>query len=384
MKKSLLTVLLATITAGATAATVYDKDGTSLNVGGRIQSVFYNGNGASAVSDHGIADHDAGLINSARFSLEGSAKIIDGITAFAFTEWDMADGNEAANGEHLATREQYIGLDFDSFGKLYAGRMLDAAYAVQAATDVFEDYACVVNVTSSDFRSGQIRYDYDNNGIFASAAYQSAQDKVYVLGEDSYDEVNDNNIEGGFSTALGYTFDDVVFGPLSLKAGYSYLKGQDDTVAGLNIKAFDSFKNGAVSVTWGSLDSGLYLAGLYNVIRIKQKNVGVDNETETGYGKGYELVAGYAFENGVTVIGGYEICDLKFKTGTAKTNSSIVRRIPVLVNYQANPSFNVWAEAEFDGGTSDNAKDYKYNEDTFGTYDARVGTKFSVGARYTF
>ncbi|MGN0915112.1 MAG: porin [Succinivibrio sp.] len=382
MKKSLLTVLLATITAGATAATVYDKDGTSLNVGGRIQTVFYNGNGASAVSDHGIGDHDAGLINSARFSLEGSTKIFDGISAFAFTEWDMADGNESANGEHISTREQYIGLDFDSFGKLYAGRMLDAAYAVQAATDVFEDYACVINATSSDFRSGQIRYDYDNNGIFASFAYQTAQDKVYVLGEESYNEKIDNNIEGGFSTALGYTFDDVVFGPLSFKAGYSYLKGQDDTVAGKSVKSFDSFKNGAASVTWGSLDSGLYLAALYNVIRVKEKNAGV--ETETGYSKGYELVAGYAFENGVTVIGGYEICDQKSKEGTVKTNSSIVRRIPVLVNYQANPSFNVWAEAEFDGGTSDNAKDYKENEATYGTYDTRVGTKFSVGARYTF
>lgn len=45
MKKSLLAlaVVLAATSATASAATVYDKDGTTLTVGGRVQSVFYNG-----------------------------------------------------------------------------------------------------------------------------------------------------------------------------------------------------------------------------------------------------------------------------------------------------------------------------------------------------
>lgn len=42
MKKSLLAlaVVLAATSATASAATVYDKDGTTLTVGGRVQSVF--------------------------------------------------------------------------------------------------------------------------------------------------------------------------------------------------------------------------------------------------------------------------------------------------------------------------------------------------------
>ena len=45
MKKSLLAlaVVFAASSATASAATVYDKDGTTLTVGGRFQSVFYNG-----------------------------------------------------------------------------------------------------------------------------------------------------------------------------------------------------------------------------------------------------------------------------------------------------------------------------------------------------
>ncbi|SFS75418.1 hypothetical protein SAMN02910357_01652 [Succinivibrio dextrinosolvens] len=42
MKKSLLALSVIAFVSSANAATVYDKDGTSLAVGGRVQSVFYN------------------------------------------------------------------------------------------------------------------------------------------------------------------------------------------------------------------------------------------------------------------------------------------------------------------------------------------------------
>lgn len=57
MKKSLLALAVVAAATSANAATVYDKDGTSLAVGGRVQSVVYNGNAA------GIAENDAGLVN---------------------------------------------------------------------------------------------------------------------------------------------------------------------------------------------------------------------------------------------------------------------------------------------------------------------------------
>ena len=223
MKKSLLALAVVAAATSANAATVYDKDGTSLAVGGRVQAVVYNGNGGAAVQgENGIADHDAGLVNSARLNIEGNTKINDYVSAFAFSEWDMADGNKTANGDNISTREQYVGADFGDFGKLLVGKTYDAANEVLAATDVFEDFgARLQGSINSDRRTGMFRYVYDNNGFFGSASYETAADETTVQGED-YD------VEGGFALSAGYTIDDVVFGPLSFKAGYSYVKGQDD------------------------------------------------------------------------------------------------------------------------------------------------------------
>ena len=75
MKKSLLALAVVAAATSANAATVYDKDGTSLAVGGRVQSVVYNGNADAAE----IAEKDAGLVNSARLNIAGSTKINDSV-----------------------------------------------------------------------------------------------------------------------------------------------------------------------------------------------------------------------------------------------------------------------------------------------------------------
>ena len=353
MKKSLLALAVAFAATSASAVTVYDKDNTSFAVGGRVQSVVYNGAYDTAGKE------DAGLVNSARLNLSGTTKVNDYVSVFAFSEWNMADGNDAANGDSISTRDQYVGADFGSFGKVLAGKAFDALYAVQAATDVFEDTACIDNATAADRRTGMFRYVYDNNGFFASASYNTASDGV-LLGTSKATEDGKVNVEYGYAASAGYTFDNVAFGPLSIKGGYSYVEGQDDY---LNI--FKDFENTAFSVTWGSLDSGLYLAALYNdynttyVAQLKECT------------KGYELVAGYAFDFGLTVLTGYEVSDTKYKVINFGfvSPSTLVRRVPVLVNYQVAPSFNIWTEAEFDANSD--------------SYEDR-GTKFSAGARYTF
>ena len=136
MKKSLLALAVVAAATSANAATVYDKDGTSLAVGGRVQSVVYNGNADAAE----IAEKDAGLVNSARLNIAGSTKINDSVSVFAFSEWNMADGNKSATGDNINTREQYVGADYGDFGKILGGKTYDAANAVLAATDVFEDF----------------------------------------------------------------------------------------------------------------------------------------------------------------------------------------------------------------------------------------------------
>ena len=372
MKKSLLALAVVAAATSANAATVYDKDGTSLAVGGRVQAVVYNGNAA------GIAENDAGLVNSARLNIAGSTKINDSVSVFAFSEWNMADGNTSGQswGDSINTREQYVGADYGDFGKILGGKTYDAANAVLAATDVFEDFgARLQGSINGDRRTGMFRYVYDNNGIFGSVSYQTAADDSTVQGSKA-------DVEGGFAAAAGYTFDNVVFGPLSFKAGYSYVKGQDDfskTIGQFeNSETFDNFKVISASIAWGSTDNGLYIGALYNTQRVKQRanDFVPSNSSNSDKKKGYEFVVGYTFDNGIGAFTGYNFVDVKTKEGSINSDSEIYRRVPVYVNYAINDNFNIWGEAEFDANST-TEKDHKaqYGE---------TGTMLSAGARYTF
>ena len=372
MKKSLLALAVVAAATSANAATVYDKDGTSLAVGGRVQAVVYNGNAA------GIAENDAGLVNSARLNIAGSTKINDSVSVFAFSEWNMADGNTSGQswGDSINTREQYVGADYGDFGKILGGKTYDAANAVLAATDVFEDFgARLQGSINCDRRTGMFRYVYDNNGIFGSVSYQTAADGSSVAG-------NNADVEGGFAAAAGYTFDNVVFGPLSFKAGYSYIKGQNDfsktIVQFENSETFDNFKVISASIAWGSTDNGLYIGALYNTQRVKQRanDFVPSNSSNSDKKKGYEFVVGYTFDNGIGAFTGYNFVDVKTKEGSINSDSEIYRRVPVYVNYAITDNFNIWGEAEFDANST-TEKDHKaqYGE---------TGTMLSAGARYTF
>ncbi len=369
MKKSLLALAVLAVATSATAATVYDKDGTSLKVGGRVQAIAYNGNFGKAGKD------DSTLKNSARFNVAGTTKVNDAVSVFAFTEWEASNGDDT---DDFVTRDQYVGADFGAFGKVQAGKSLNSIYDVQAATDVFEETGALVQGdTNGDRRSGTFRYIYDNNGLYASASFQTAQDQVKVAG-------NKLDVENGFGLGLGYTFDNVVFGPLSIKVAYDYVRAQDDDFSWLvdsdghrSILPIQNFKNTAFSVAWGS-DTGFYFAGLFNTYKLNYNNAYNDNDlNDRKKVKGVELVAGYGFDNGLSVTIGYDVKDSKFKSTGYTSSSSIQRRVPVIANYQVAPTFKVWVEAEFDANSSDDVNN--------GANDHNAkDTLVAAGARYVF
>ena len=376
MKKSLLAlaVVFAASSVTASAATVYDKDGTTLTVGGRVQSVLFNGFYKKA------GEKDSSLVNSARFNIAGNTKVNDYLSVLAFSEWDMADGESKNIGDNLVSREQYVGADFGSFGKLIAGKTLDSTRQVMAATDIFE-YIDVQNDTgiNGDRRNGLFRYDYNNNGLFASVTYETAADNQKIFGQ-KFD------VQNGYAVALGYTFDNVLFGPLAIKAGFNFIDGQNDEFDGAvynNAKSLgklNNAKNFATSIAWGSSSEGLYLAALYYSQKVDfaiDHNHGDANKkglNDNFDRKGYEFTAGYGFDNGIGVYTGYQTQQLKYKYyGYTEKDNYDLRRVPVQVKYTYNPNFKVWAEAEFDANS----------DDKYGAAELR-GTEFNVGARYTF
>ncbi len=380
MKKSLLALSVIAVAASANAATVYDKDGTSLTIDGRVQSVFYNGNYDKA------GEKDSTIENSGRFGVGGKTQIADWVSGIGYTQWDVTDGS---NHESFEARDQYVGADFGEFGQVIAGRFLDSTYSVEAATDIYEDAAGnVQGKHNGERRGGQLQYTYDNYGFFAQAGVQTAQDNAKLVDSEYFFENDKYAINSGFNGALGYTIDDVVFGPLSFKAGYNYIKGQSINDLGAqsyddngnlidnvyaNGNGFSNFKHANASIAWGNVDSGFYVAALYEHAALRS------NDDKKIVNNGFELAAGYAFDNGVSVVAGYETSYYHKKNLTTgdKENKAIVRRIPVFVNYAMNENFNIWTECGFNAGSSASAKDENISS------SARE-TLFSVGARYTF
>ena len=217
-------------------------------------------------------------------------------------------------------------------------------------------------------------YTYDNYGFHGQLGIQTAQDGVKVFKDkhkvfgltDSY------NVDSGFSTALGYTFDDVLFGPLGFRVGYSYLKGQ---------------KNGDVSDWYVDEDRDYSSRSTFNKFKgfgayggnqARQETARFDQFYDENYKvKGVELAVGYAWENGISMLVGYEYA--KYTSNDEGDVTSVkVKRIPVFVNYKINPNFNVWAEAGFNAGSD--RKDIEENPLSKNVYRS----VFSIGARYTF
>lgn len=383
MKKSLLALAVVAVAASANAATVYEKDGTSLKVNGRIQSVYYSNNFNSA------GKNDSSIQNSARFGLEGKTQITDWVSGLGVALWDM---NSTGNADGtVKAREQFVGADFGEYGVLTAGKFRDASYYAEAVTDNYEDCAGTVQGNfNGSRRAGQLMYTYDNYGFHGQFGVQTAQDNVVLFEGDKSGRFAGNvaagnvDVDSGFSAALGYTFDDVVFGPLSLRTGYSYVKGQKNEDVKTN-NTFDKFKHANAGISWGNLASGLYFGALYDYGKAKGLTTAANYVANNGFVddelkiKGFELTGGYAFDNGLAFLIGYESAKYTLERPGVDDVNFRVKRIPVIVKYQANANFNVWAEAGFNAG-SDHAP-----EGGVPAIAKKIDHQlFAVGARYTF
>lgn len=397
MKKSLIAIAIAAFAASsANAATVYDKNGTKLDIGGRVQAVWHS----THYDDYMVADGDQSVANSARLNIAGRTEIANGISGFGFTEWDTTDSN-GTNGAYdsFSTREQYVGVDFGKFGTVTAGRTYDAVKSVVETTDIFEDYGCVGQLGSDDRRSGTVRYNWSGYGFDLGASYGFAVNNAAVGGSFAGEDKDEMNINNSFSVMAGWTSPDVLFGPISVKAGYAYLRGQNDNGAkssyyerddeGDLVKndhdelvpdAYDrNMREFAAAITWGSLDSGLYAGVMYDGRRFSVVD-GIGNEHHYSR-KGVEAVVNYAWDCGISLAAGYEYNQLSIDGGNGfgkyDHSSAAARKVPVYLNYAANENFNVWAEAQFDAGSDDEG----FGSDVGGITDDAL---YAVGARYTF
>ena len=397
MKKSFLALAVAALAATsistASAATVYDKDGTSLAVYGRVQSVLYSDKAGVSFDnrDGKGVDENATVKTSGRLGVDMRTQVYGDIAAFAKMEWDVADGNVGkGEDDSFGARYLWVGLDFAQAGQVKFGRFEPAIKYAISQTDIFDDWGCNGLAGNDDKRKSMLQYSWSGNGFDAIVSYGFANkgehvDGAYGLRNTNGEITESADLDYSVSLAAGYTSPDVVFGPIAVRAGYEKVEFADSKANKVATSFatnhyYDSYSHYAIGLSWGSLNLGPYVAAVYQNRDFDVKGGAADVKDSDYTVSGYEFAVGYAFANGISARAGYtsqtiEVDDLKVDV-EAKT-------VPVYVNWQLNPQVNVWAEARFDAGTDEDKVKVVNDFANFGggNYAENV---FSAGIRYQF
>ncbi|MBO8414936.1 MAG: porin [Proteobacteria bacterium] len=390
MKQTLIALAVAAVAAStvgaAQAATVFDKDGTSLDVYGRIQAVVYSADtgNTNAQGDYGDNSLDA----SARLGLNMRNTINQYMSAFAKAEWEAANGDDGEGGDDdFNARYLWVGLDFNQFGSIKFGKFEDAIKYTIVQTDIFEDFGCVAQLGNDDRRAGQAMYEWSGWGIDFKLSGQTANNNQQVDGAYFTKDGNENlDINAGFAASLGYTTPDVLFGPIAIRVGYSYAEFQDSSDEGEQNSAinyaYDDYNQYAASIAWGG-ETGFYTAVMYS-----NRDFSMDssrpNDDYTGGNflaedykvQGVEFVLRYGFMNGISIMAGWEWQN--FDQDGAEGQDLDAYTLNAEIDWQVTPNFKVWTEARWDLDSDDG-----YDDATNGVtnYEEDV---YSIGARYTF
>ena len=391
MKKSFLALAVAALAATsiastASATTVYDKDGTSLSVFGRVQTVLYSGKKSD------VSGEEASINASARLGVDLRTQIASGIAAFARAEWDAADGNNVEDGkseDHFKTRYLWVGLDFGQAGSLKVGKFEPAIKYAISQTDIFDDYGTSGLLGNDDKREGVVQYQWSGFGFDAIASYVFAKDSEHVDG--AYYKAETVDMKNTVSLAVGYTSPDVVFGPIAVRAGYEHGNFNDAADSNNSFKvgtlpnqvtlAYDDYDQFALGVSWGSLDLGPYVGAVYQQREFSSTFVsGIKEVSPDQKISGYEFAVGYSFANGVTARTGYMSKTIEVDGGD-DVKAAVV---PVYANWQINPQFNVWAEARFDAGTDEDKDGKDFAAASVGCEKGYGENVYSAGMRYVF
>ena len=416
MKKSVLAVAIATAAfaaSAASAAQVYDKDGTTLAVGGQIE--FMAGN---AGNDYfGNSGHDATTRDRARLTMAGRTQLTNGIAAYAYNEWQIDHKGTSEENQSVAARQQYLGVDFNKFGKVQVGRYTDPFEYASNLVDVLDEVGIYGGFDERN--SGHISYMWSGYGFDAGISYQMAVDNYRA------DELGGKfNVDSGFSVYAGYTSPAVVFGPISVRAAYLYLNGQDDRDNQQTIKntysstvdddgiteskyfgnQLDNAKSIDVALAWGTNGKGLYVATNYNYSKIQLRdgvlgttysigNTVLDDESTSfddaafSYKvKAWESVVTYGFENGIRIGASYHF--IKWDNDANSVYSNYAKKfgfegerkfVQLIADYNVTSNFKVWAEGLIDAGSDD-----RYSRQTNSIDKKESHNSVMFGARYVF
>ncbi|MCR5084238.1 MAG: hypothetical protein K6A65_01890 [Succinivibrionaceae bacterium] len=331
--------LAATLAQGALAATVYDKDGTSLDIFGRVQAMGLSKHASAWHRSASTGGQGNSIHTDGRLGIAARSSIADQVDAVAMAEWEMdRDGNGSPRARYM-----WAGIDGFRYGTLMLGKGDGAYYTIAGATDVFtfiesrsNDYFCM-----GDQLPGQVMYTLSSLGWDLRLSFQTAKNS---LNDTPY------SVRHGFGAAISARLaHDVTFAyginyqSLAYPSGSTlvdYLTPLYARARRLGTEEARSFLSGhqprhrydlGAALSYGVLGDGLYVSLLYSATVYQH----LPHKIYT-----YEAVASYDFD-----------CGLGLKAGTGIQTyggSRIVSDLDLGIYYRLGPCLKLFAEAQVD------------------------------------
>ncbi|PMR74356.1 porin [Billgrantia endophytica] len=214
-KKSLIaTSLVGVMAASAQAATVYDQDGTKVDVYGRLNYMVTSGGPQDLSPDSRKVSGSQFRNNGSRFGFRANHALNSDLSAFANMEFRFRA--DAVNSDPMTIRNSFLGLRSQQLGTGTVGNF-DSVYfqTVSSLFDVYENAGFLsLDTGSIGSRGDSLAY---SSPVF-SGLQAHAQVK-HLSGNNTAIGARDNSSATSVAAAISYTWND-----LYLAAGYNQSK----------------------------------------------------------------------------------------------------------------------------------------------------------------
>ncbi|MDN3524292.1 porin [Halomonas sabkhae] len=332
MKKTLLATAIAgaMVASGAQAATVYNQDGTKLDVYGNIQLAVYSTKGGNGEYDTQLTD------NGTTFGFAAEHVIYDGLTGYMKLEIDDINADEMATGPRQDGGDTaYVGMK-GNFGDVKLG----------SYDDLFDDWIQdpvtnnegfdVSDSTSYAGLGGAIQTD---QLTYVSPSFSGLE---MAIGTQFKGDAEAENLSGDNNAS--------VFGGAKYTAGNFSVAAMYDNLDNYEVRSAAAINAGQEFGDRYGITGQYSMDSLRVALKLERFESDVDGVDSTNF---YGLGARYGYGNG-DIYGAYQYVDVGAEDFTNELGETLqdeqerdetYNQVIVGATYNISDSMYTWAEA---------------------------------------